>query len=121
MATYLLVHGGFTDGAYWDATASALRRVGHRVAVAELPSTGTDPASLGGRHEDAAEVRRMLDEAAEPVVLVGHSSGRPRSLRWPIIPASRTRSTSGRSGRSAARSCSRPRARRPSVGSSSPR
>ena len=75
MSTYLLVHGGFTDSAYWGETAAVLRRDGHRVLLAELPSTGTDPATLGGLAEDAAEVRRMLDEADEPVVLVGHSSG----------------------------------------------
>ena len=75
MGTYLLVHGGFTDGAYWEMTASALRREGQRVLIAELPSTGTDPATLGGLNEDGAEVRRILDEAGEPVVLVGHSSG----------------------------------------------
>ena len=75
MSTYLLVHGGFTDSAYWGETAAVLRREGHRVLLAELPSTGTDPATLGGLAEDAAEVRRMLDAADEPVVLVGHSSG----------------------------------------------
>jgi pimeloyl-ACP methyl ester carboxylesterase len=75
MSTYLLVHGGFTDSAYWGETAAALRHRGHRVLLAELPSTGTDPAALGGLADDAAEVRRMLDRAGEPVVLVGHSSG----------------------------------------------
>jgi pimeloyl-ACP methyl ester carboxylesterase len=75
MSTYLLVHGGFTDSAYWGETASALRRDGHRVLLAELPSTGTDPAALGGLTEDAAEVRRLLDEMDAPVVLVGHSYG----------------------------------------------
>ena len=75
MSTYLLVHGGFTDSEYWGDTAAALGRRGHRVLLAELPSTGTDPATLGGLVEDAGEVRRMLDRAGEPVVLVGHSSG----------------------------------------------
>ena len=78
MTTYLLVHGGFTDGRYWADTAAALERAGHRVLVAELPSTGPDPAALGDLTDDAAEVRRMLDEAGEDeagelVVLVGHS------------------------------------------------
>lgn len=75
MTTFLLVHGGFTDGTYWRSTADALTADGHRVLVAELPSTGTDPAALGGLAEDAVEVRRMLDAAGEPVVLVGHSYG----------------------------------------------
>jgi pimeloyl-ACP methyl ester carboxylesterase len=75
MTTYLLVHGGFTDGRYWADTAAALERNGHRVLVAELPSTGPDPAALGDLADDAAEVRRMLDGSTGPVVLVGHSYG----------------------------------------------
>ncbi|MGY1809987.1 alpha/beta fold hydrolase [Blastococcus sp. SYSU D00669] len=75
MTTYLLVHGGFTDGSYWADTAAALQRAGHRVLVAELPSTGPDPEGLGDLADDAAEVRRLLDAAGEPVVLVGHSYG----------------------------------------------
>ena len=75
MTTYLLVHGGFTDGRYWTDTAAALERAGHQVIVAELPSTGPDPRALGGLGDDVAEIRRMLDEAGEPVVLVGPSYG----------------------------------------------
>ena len=75
MATYLLVHGGFTDSWYWGETAALLEKDGHRVLTVELPSTGTDPAALGGLTEDAAETRRVLDTAAEPLVLVGHSYG----------------------------------------------
>ena len=41
--------------------------------VADLPSTGRDPATLGGLPDDVAEVRRLVDEAGGPVVLVGHS------------------------------------------------
>jgi pimeloyl-ACP methyl ester carboxylesterase len=73
MTTYLLVHGGFTDSCYWTDTAAALERAGHRVLVAELPSTGPDPGALGDLADDSAEVRRVLDEAGEPAVLVGHS------------------------------------------------
>ncbi|WP_300008971.1 alpha/beta hydrolase [Pseudonocardia sp.] len=75
MTTYVLVHGGFTDSWYWGETAALLERDGHRVLLVELPSTGTDPATLGGLVEDAAETRRVIDSAGEPVVLVGHSSG----------------------------------------------
>ncbi len=75
MTIYLLVHGGFTDGQYWEATASALRRKGHEVLIAQLPSNGTDPVALGGLVEDTTELRRLLDQAGAGVVLVGHSSG----------------------------------------------
>ncbi|MGQ0576574.1 MAG: alpha/beta fold hydrolase [Pseudonocardia sp.] len=75
MTSYVLVHGGFTDGWYWAETAELLEKAGHRVHVADLPSTGTSPAGLGGLAEDAAEVRRLVAAAGEPVVLVGHSYG----------------------------------------------
>lgn len=75
MTSYVLVHGSFTDGWYWQETAAILERDGHRVQVAELPSTGTDPATLGDLADDVAEVRRLVAGAGEPVVLVGHSSG----------------------------------------------
>lgn len=75
MTSYVLVHGGFVDGWYWGETATRLEREGHRVHVAELPSTGTDPSALGGMADDVAEVRRLVAAAGEPVVLVGHSYG----------------------------------------------
>lgn len=75
MTCYVLVHGGFTDGWYWGETATLLEKEGHRVHVAELPSTGREPVGLGGLAEDAAEVRRLVAAAGEPVVLVGHSYG----------------------------------------------
>lgn len=55
--------------------ASLLEKEGHRVSIAELPSTGTDPAGLTGLAEDAVEVRRVVATAGEPVVLVGDSYG----------------------------------------------
>lgn len=75
MTSYVLVHGGFSDGWYWGETAALLEKEGHRVDVAHLPSAGTDPTALGDLTDDLAEVRRLVDEAGEPVVLVGHSSG----------------------------------------------
>jgi pimeloyl-ACP methyl ester carboxylesterase len=75
MTCYVLVHGAFTDGWYWGETATLLEKEGHRVHVAELPSTGREPVGLGGLAEDAAEVRRLVAAAGEPVVLVGHSYG----------------------------------------------
>ncbi|TCK27265.1 alpha/beta fold hydrolase [Pseudonocardia endophytica] len=73
--TYVLVHGGFVDGTYWAETAALLEKEGHRVLVADLPSTGTDPAELGDLYADATAVRAMLDTVDGPVVLVGHSYG----------------------------------------------
>lgn len=75
MTTYVLVHGGFIDGWYWGETAALLEEEGHRVVVADLPSTGRDAAALGGLADDAAAVRGLVDAAGEAVVLVGHSYG----------------------------------------------
>ncbi|MET0188199.1 MAG: alpha/beta hydrolase [Pseudonocardia sediminis] len=75
MTTYVLVHGGFVDGWYWDETAALLGQEGHRVLVADLPSTGRDAAALGGLADDTAAVRGLVEAADGPVVLVGHSYG----------------------------------------------
>ena len=75
MTSFVLVHGAFSDGDYWAEVPGLLRDAGHEVHVAELPSTGPEPAGLGGLSEDVGEVRRLVAEAAEPVVLVGHSYG----------------------------------------------
>ncbi len=74
MSDYLLVHGGFGVGWVWDDVAQRLEKAGHRVYVMDqLPSVGTDPASLGDLGADASYVRRTLDAIDEPGVLVGHS------------------------------------------------
>jgi pimeloyl-ACP methyl ester carboxylesterase len=76
MSDYLLVHGGFNGGWVWEEVAGRLQGKGHGVrVVAQLPSAGTDPQSLGDLAADANIVRRMLDVVEEPVVLVGHSYG----------------------------------------------
>ena len=76
MTNYVLVHGGFVGGWYWDQVAESLRSHGHRVEVIEqLPSSGSDPAALGDLSADARRVREVVAGVAEPVVLVGHSYG----------------------------------------------
>ena len=74
MSDYVLVHGGFGVGWVWDDVAKRLETAGHRVHVVDqLPSVGTDPASLGDLSADASYVRQTLDAIDKPVVLVGHS------------------------------------------------
>lgn len=76
MSDYLLVHGAWGNGWVWEGLAERLEKAGHRVTVVDqLPSAGTDPASLGDLTADADHVRRVLDELDGPVVLVGHSYG----------------------------------------------
>lgn len=73
---YLLVHGATCGGWVWDDVATTLRALGHEVAVVDqLPSGGTDPAKLGTLADDAAHVRGLLEDIADPAVLVGHSYG----------------------------------------------
>jgi len=76
VSSYLLVHGALSGGWVWDDLTERLEKAGHRVAVVDqLPSAGTDPASLGDLHADASHVRAILDSLDESVVLVGHSYG----------------------------------------------
>ncbi|WP_138732631.1 alpha/beta fold hydrolase [Modestobacter excelsi] len=76
MTNFVLVHGGWVGGWYWNEVADRLRKAGHRVEVIEqLPSGGTDPAALGGLAADAHAVRQAVERVGEPVVLVGHSYG----------------------------------------------
>lgn len=67
MATFVLVHG-ICHGAWcWDRTRADLEAHGHRVVAVDL--------SLTSLADDAAIVSGVLDQIAEPAVLVGHSSG----------------------------------------------
>jgi len=67
MKPVVLVHGGFVDGSGWEPVYRSLRLAGHEVSVAQHPTR-----SLA---DDAAVVRRVLDQLPEPGVLVGHSYG----------------------------------------------
>ena len=63
----VLVHGGFVDGSGWQGVYNVLTRDGYNVSVVQNPTL-----SLQG---DVAATRRIIDEQAGPVVLVGHSYG----------------------------------------------
>jgi pimeloyl-ACP methyl ester carboxylesterase len=71
----IFVHGAFVrDGSWWwRPTAEVLARHGLRSSAAVLPSCEGEPR--GDLHDDAGAVRALLDTAAEPVLLVGHSYG----------------------------------------------
>jgi pimeloyl-ACP methyl ester carboxylesterase len=75
----ILIPGFWLGGSSWDGVAPALERAGHRVRALTLPgleSKGADRSGIGLRdHVDA--VVAAVDEAAGPVVLVGHSGGGP--------------------------------------------
>ncbi|SFR02700.1 Pimeloyl-ACP methyl ester carboxylesterase [Lentzea waywayandensis] len=63
----VLVHGGFVDGAGWQAVHDLLVADGYRVSVVQNPTL-----SLEG---DAAATRLILEQQDGPTVLVGHSYG----------------------------------------------
>ncbi|GII59770.1 alpha/beta hydrolase [Planotetraspora thailandica] len=63
----VLVHGGFVDGAGWQAVYELLKADGYQVSIVQNPTL-----SLAG---DAAATRQILDRQDGPTVLVGHSYG----------------------------------------------
>lgn len=67
MATIVLVHGGFVDGAGWEGVYKALQKDGYNVAIVQNPTT-----SLA---DDVAATKRVIAAQPGPVVLVGHSYG----------------------------------------------
>lgn len=77
MSTYVLVHGAWHGAWSWHRTTPLLRAAGHDVVTPDLPGHGIDPTPTAGMtlHDQAAAVGDILDAEADPVVLVGHSSG----------------------------------------------
>ncbi|HMD46684.1 MAG TPA: alpha/beta hydrolase [Acidimicrobiales bacterium] len=67
MTTVMLVHGAFHGSWCFDEVAEALGARGVPVVAPELPLTSNA--------EDAAVVRRAIDEADDEIVLLGHSYG----------------------------------------------
>ena len=76
-ATFLLVHGSWHTGDCWDLVADRLRVAGHRVLAPDLPGRGGAAAAANGQPtvDAVAGLVSLVDGEAEPVVLVGHSSG----------------------------------------------
>jgi len=74
---YVVVHGSWQGASDWDDVASEMRSKGARVTVVELPAHGKDQTPLADASFEAytAKVQAAVDEAAGPVILVGHSFG----------------------------------------------
>jgi len=66
-ATIILVHGGWADGSSWGKVITTLKKAGHRVIAVQLP--------LHNSADDIATVKRAIELAGGPVLLVGHSYG----------------------------------------------
>ena len=65
--TIVLVHGGWADGSSWGKVIPILKNAGHRVIAVQLP--------LHNSADDIATVKRAIELAGGPVLLVGHSYG----------------------------------------------
>ncbi|MFE6733470.1 alpha/beta fold hydrolase [Microbacterium sp. NPDC057650] len=73
----ILVPGLWLDASSWDPVLHALKTAGHRPFAMTMPGVGA-PASESseiGMADWVAAVVARIDEADEPVVLVGHSGG----------------------------------------------
>ena len=69
MATFLLIHGQWHDGASWDPVAGLLRTLGHTVLAPDLPFDA--PAAT---YEDRARpALELAATAGDDLVVVGHS------------------------------------------------
>ncbi|MGE0500579.1 MAG: alpha/beta hydrolase [Rhizobiaceae bacterium] len=73
--TFLLVHGSWHGPWCWDHLVPALKRRGFEARTVDLPSCGTDPATLGGLDDDASVVTDAARAIDGNVVVVGHSYG----------------------------------------------
>jgi pimeloyl-ACP methyl ester carboxylesterase len=77
MSTYVLVHGAMHGAWCWERVVPLLQLSGHTVIVPDLPGHGADrtPRAAVTLARYAACVSGLLEAAAEPVILVGHSMG----------------------------------------------
>lgn len=75
MTTFLLVHGSWHGPWCWDLLQPELTARGARSATVDLPSCGTDPASLGTLADDARVVGDAAASLDDDVVVVAHSYG----------------------------------------------
>jgi pimeloyl-ACP methyl ester carboxylesterase len=75
MSIFVLVHGGFHGGWSWELVGPRLEAEGHTVLTPDLPGHGSDTTP----QQDIAyamaveRIRSLVESAAEPVILVGHS------------------------------------------------
>lgn len=77
MSTYVLVHGAYHGAWCYAKVAPLLEAAGHTVVAVDLPGHGDNPVPRDqitlAAYVD--HVCGVVDEQAEPVILVGHSLG----------------------------------------------
>lgn len=72
---FLLVHGSWHGPWCWEALQTRLEQRGHRVALVDLPSVGTDASALGDFDADTEAVSAAAAPLSDPAIVVGHSYG----------------------------------------------
>ncbi len=71
----LLVHGAWHNGAAFGALRSNLEGFGFNVYTLDLKSAQRDGEPLGDLYQDAAAVRKTVEEMGDEVMVLGHSYG----------------------------------------------
>jgi pimeloyl-ACP methyl ester carboxylesterase len=77
MSNYVLIHGAWHGGWCWDKVVPLLEAEGHKAVAPDLPGHGEDKRPIPEITLQAYTDRvcQILDEQADPVILVGHSMG----------------------------------------------
>ncbi len=75
MTTVVLVHGAWGGSWVWERVVPLLEERGVHAVTVDLPTVDCDPASPVGLAADVAAVEAVLDGAAGPFVVCGHSYG----------------------------------------------
>ena len=75
MKTYVLIHGAMHGGWCWAKVTPLLEQAGHKVIAPDLPAHGQDKTPLAevNLRSYADRVISVLEDQAEPSILVGHS------------------------------------------------
>lgn len=77
MTTFVLVHGSWHGAWCWFEVLPRLEAAGHTAVAPTLPGHGVDPTPPDAVSFEGyvARITQTVDDAGEPVVLVGHSMG----------------------------------------------
>ncbi len=77
--TFVLIAGAWHGAWCWEHVVPLLAAAGHRVLAPDLLGMGADPTPLAGvtLASWADQIAGVVEQEADPVILVGHSRGGP--------------------------------------------